>query len=103
MKPYTYRKDHEPFYEHCYDLLVKFAGARPDPMERMSFVMAFTQVEYPCSEYRFQGTLGFGGKFYRSGGRHHIGQYPEDATPKTRETIEKVNQALAALEIREWP
>lgn len=97
MKPYTYDESKKPFYEKCYDLLVKHAGARSDPRERECFVWTFTQVEYPGTEYRFQGHLGFGGKFYRSGGHHHIACYREDETPEIRKTIDIVNEKLREL------
>lgn len=94
---YTYDEAKAPFYHRCYDLLVEHAGARPDPEEREVFVQTFTQVEYPGSEYRFQGRLGFGGKFYRQGDQHYIGCYPEDETPARRAILDLVNRLLQGL------
>lgn len=97
---YTYDDSKRPFYEAAYDLLVKHAGARDSEDARESFVLAFTQVEYPCGEYRFQGSLGFGGKFYRedyASQKHWVGCYPEDRTPTREMEIRIVNGLLAEM------
>ena len=99
---YTYDDSKRSFYEAVYDLLVKHAGARESEDARERFVLAFTQVEYQCTEYRFQGSLGFGGKFYRNtyrvGGEHWIGCYPEERTPEREMAIRIVNGLLAQME-----
>lgn len=95
---YTYDDSKRPFYEAVYALLVKHAGARDSEDARESFVLAFTQVEYPCGEYRFQGSLGFGGKFYRDIFGHRIGCYHEDETPERAMAIRVVNGLLKEME-----
>lgn len=64
-----------------YQCLVTQAGASED--EREAFVRNMTSPT-PAREWRFQGRLGFGGK-YRSD-RNTVDYYYEDATPE-REAI----------------
>ncbi len=75
-------------YSMVYHVLVK-AGARPD--DEASFMRA---MESGCNEYRFQGLLGFGGKYWRG---NYVNCYPEDETPELRRIIDGVNQELEAL------
>lgn len=74
-----------------YDILVREAKA-PDESWRQSFVIEFTG-ERPTNEWRFCGSLGFGGKFRFP--RMTVDCYPEDETPERRATIERTNEALA--------
>lgn len=60
-------------------VLVEVAGARDRPDDRDDFVRHATRAGQV--EYRFQGTLGFGGKFYFDGWTARVGCYPEDRTP----------------------
>ncbi len=56
-------------------------------------------------EFRFQGSLGFGGKFWRSsrlgpeGGweRFYINCYREYETPRAKKIIKKVNKLLEGI------
>jgi len=78
-----------------YDLLVQIGGAyEPD---RQSFVYAHVKDKYPCTEWRFSGYLGFGGK-YRSG-RNSVDCYREDETAKRLAIIEELNSELSELPI----
>jgi hypothetical protein len=61
---------------------------------RVAFVREFTKGR-PTMEYRFQGALGFGGKFYPQNMR--VSCYPEDETPERREMVRRANEALRAL------
>lgn len=105
---YTHDEALRPFFGKAYDILVEHAGARPDPKAgpsqyttggtpREDFILAFTQREYPATEYRFQGALGFGGKFWRNEGRYYVTCFREDETVAIREAIKRTNAALAAL------
>ena len=85
-----------------YDVLVDFAGARESGRE--DFV--WTQTNRHCSEYRFMGNLGFGGKFWRNTGRRgdgsygevwYVNCYHEDETPERREMIDNINYKLDLL------
>lgn len=78
-----------------YALLVEHCGANPD--QREDFVRA---MEGDCTEYRFIGSLGFGGKLYHS--RYNrpplrVSCYPEDENPARITSIERANAALGGL------
>ncbi|RYF08825.1 MAG: hypothetical protein EOO77_24875 [Oxalobacteraceae bacterium] len=81
-----------------YTVLVTDAGA----MDRSGERYAFTRyvVDKQGDEYRFMGSLGFGGKF-RNNGNHdntpHIDCYAEDLTEARKATIQKVNAKLVEL------
>lgn len=82
----------EPALAHwIYDQLVEHAGA-PEP-GRADFV-AFVGSRTTC-EYRFQGSLGFGGKFWNADSRYYVTCYREDETPERAERIRRVNALLA--------
>jgi hypothetical protein len=78
-----------------YDVLVEHANAWP--RGRANFVHC--QTEDHCNEYRFQGDLGFGGKFWRANDRWYVTAYPEDiaAQPKRQRIIDETNAALSGL------
>lgn len=80
--------------EAIYDLLVKLCGA-PEGF-REDFIYSYSK-ERPPREWRFQGALGFGGKFWMNTGRWYVNCYREDETPERRTIIENANQALAGL------
>ena len=73
-----------------YDLLVSIGGA--DEYMRKSFIYHHTKDE--CSEWRFAGKLGFGGK-YRSNNR--VDCYLEDETPERKKIINELNEALSKI------
>jgi hypothetical protein len=82
------------------EVLVPICGAHGDP-DREGFTQAHLDTAYPCTEWRFQGNLGFGGKFrLRSDLSCAVDCYPEDETPARRETIQKANSALKELGAR---
>lgn len=69
---------------------------------RCSFVRTITIVELrlACTEYRFMGDLGFGGKFRNNGNRDntpYVDCYPENETPERLKMIEAANKRLAEL------
>ncbi len=81
-----------------YDVLVEHVGAVADGnWWRENFV--YVQTAEVVSEYRFQGALGFGGKFRRSGwgDRWRVDCYEEDLTNERRQMIDRANEALAEL------
>lgn len=104
-----YRTDYEdaPFSEdlanRIYDVLIEHAGASES--WRRDFVYHQTHEHVP--EYRFQGLLGFGGKFRRSSRWYDKGEswrvdcYPEDRSPERDKLVEATNKALSELELRE--
>lgn len=98
-----------------YDILVEHAGLADHDYEREAFVHSQTH-DHPVlghtTEYRFIGSLGFGGKFWRTPGRAYDGAwstevwrvdfYPEDSTPERLNVKEATNAALSKLrEIKE--
>lgn len=87
-----------------YDILVRECGAAEGRdwsyPSRAHFVFMLTR-ERPTDEYRFQGSLGFGGKFYPRDMR--VSCYREDETPEREEMIRRANDALRALASGEPP
>lgn len=81
----------------AYTILVHHAGAYDHPRARDGFVYHVTDG---CMEYRFQGLLGFGGKF-RNNGNHenvpHVDCYSEDLNVKRNAVILATNAMLAEL------
>lgn len=86
--------------DKAYDILVQHAGARDKPDDRTSFVWSMTDAKHHCYEYRFGGSLGFGGKF-RNDGNHddtpYVDCYREDETPARIARITATNKLLADL------
>jgi len=76
-----------------YDILVAEAGARES--DRPSFVYQHCVYENGCMEYRFQGKLGFGGK-YRSTW-NGVTYYHETETPEMVEVKAKVDKLLKEI------
>ena len=75
-----------------YDLLVAIGGAVES--ERDSFVYHHCK-EDECTEWRFQGKLGYGGK-YRSQ-TNSVDCYIEDYTPERKKIINELNEALSKI------
>jgi hypothetical protein len=83
-----------------YYVLVDHAGAWPRGHDNFVDV----QTDGYCAEYRFQGDLGFGGKFWNSRrGDWYVTAYEEDvkARPQRAGIIEATNAALAELKAKE--
>lgn len=74
--------------DKVYDVLVEIGGA--DKTDKDNFIYHHTKEE--CSEWRFYGKLGFGGK-YRSG-YNMVTCYPEDETPQRKALIDEINERL---------
>lgn len=81
----------------AYSILVRHAGARDDEWERHAFVHHVTDG---CREYRFQGHLGFGGKFRNNGNNcnvPYVDCYQEDMNAGRQAVIAATNAFLAEL------
>ncbi len=82
-----------------YDLLVQHcdAPASDDSWMRSDFI--HHQTAGATDEYRFQGSLGFGGKFWNCNGRWYVSSYREaiERWPAMQQQIDACNEALAAL------
>jgi hypothetical protein len=81
------------FFNRVYDLLVSIGGATESM--RDSFIYHHARDKFPCDEFRFMGTLGFGGKYYRRENR--VSCYREDETPLRRQIIERLNAELKKI------
>lgn len=81
----------EQAYE-VWAILERLAGASEGA--RSSFVHHQTEG---CTEFRFQGWLGFGGKFWNANDRWYVTAYPESVTPQREQVIGVTNAALDGL------
>lgn len=93
--------DWKAFYGRCWDILVEHAGAHEDDrgLNRDQFVFHMMEDDDfgGCSEYRFCGVFGFGGKFRRNGNKNntvYVDYYPENRTKKLDKVEAKTNAAL---------
>lgn len=77
-----------------WDVLVTHAGASDEPHQREAFVYHLTNG---CTEWRFMGLLGFGGKLYVEPRRLRVGCYPADLGGREEQVIAATNAALAEL------
>lgn len=88
----------DTYADLVYDVLVVKAGATES--QRQQFVATWPK----CNEYRFMGSLGFGGKVWapKHGRPAAVSCYREDESPERLAVIEDVNQLLALLEDEPW-
>ena len=84
----------EEIAERVYDVLEAVCGAWEG--DRETFVRSQVCAR-PPKEWRFQGLLGFGGKFWASGGAWYVNCYREDETPELISMITKANTALSRI------
>ena len=78
----------------AYDILVQECGAKED--DRDSFI-AYCKENGETREWRFCGSLGFGGKFWRNNGKLYVNCYREDENPYRQMTILRANDRLSEL------
>ena len=86
------------YWNAVYTILVNHAGARED--DRTSFVAYFIRDTTGGlgSEYRFKGSLGFGGKCYMTPlCRARVAYYHEDRTADRDATVAKVTRLIGEL------
>lgn len=79
----------EAFYREVYRTLMRYAGA--SAAEAFSFTWSHMHDTY-LNEWRFQGKLSFGGKYWKD--RNEINCYREDETPERMQIIEETNAKL---------
>lgn len=82
------------FYGALYDVLVAYADA--DHARRDDFI-AYLCRESGSHEWRLMGSLGMGGKLFKSCGRIWVSCYSEDETPKRRAVVARVSREIEAL------
>jgi hypothetical protein len=79
-----------------YDILVAVCHAPDSVSDRLQFRHFW---DGGGNEYRFGGSLGFGGKFWRANYvPWSVSCYREDETPKRLEIIARTNEQLAWLQ-----
>ena len=88
-----------PWAERIADVLTEYAGANLGPDRRLDRIYSFGAYLGECNraEYRFCGSLGFGGKFRNQGNGWRIDCYYEDSTLEREGTVFATNWALACL------
>jgi len=80
-----------------YTILREECGASDTKDNRLGFVNTVLQQSNFPTEYRINGSLGFGGKFRMRHDKWYVDCYPEDRTPECDEMIERANKRLADL------
>lgn len=78
-----------------YDILVEKCRAPAD--EKSSFVHSHTERPHTCTEWRFCGLLGFGGKFRNHSDRLFVDCYRENEDPETLTIMAETNEAIFKL------
>ena len=78
-----------------YDVLVKM-GSASESM-RDSFIYHHCESKNGCSEWRFGGKLGFGGKYRVQCNK--VDCYSEEETPSILNLITEINNELSKLKI----
>ena len=88
-----------PALVYIYDILVIHAGAREEKYEENQFVQCALEWGFNDGfEYRFQGSLGFGGKIWLPvNGEPYVTCYQEDETLERRWVMEKTNKELKKI------
>ena len=81
-----------------YAKLMELCGAPEGARESFMHAHVSAQVATPPTEFRFQGSLGFGGKFRVTRDRIYVDCYPEDRTDQRDKAIQAMNTWLAAQE-----
>lgn len=85
----------ENMAERVWVVLVEECGANPSADAKWEFV--HHQTREHCSEYRFQGKLGFGGKLWNNSLRLSVNCYPEDLTDERGEIMMRANARLKLI------
>jgi hypothetical protein len=80
--------------QRVYAVLVDVCGASNDERSQWRFEDAF-EGDHPASQYRFEGSLGYGGKFFFPS--FSVSYYCENQTPEGDETCKRANALLEPL------
>ena len=78
-----------------FDILKEICGA--NDYWRNNFIQ---EMCADCTEYRFSGSLGGGGKLRNNSNGIYVDCYQEDLNPERQQTIETVNVKLKEWEAR---
>ena len=79
-------------YNHVYSILVSVCGANES--DRGPFFSEMLGSD-PSREWRFQGHLGFGGKYWPL--QNRVSSYPEDYTREREVIMQEANELLENL------
>lgn len=74
--------------DRIWSILERYAGAYP--RDKDQFIRHWPE----CMEFRFCGSLGFGGKVWYNGEKAYIDCYSEDLNPDRQNVIDLVNELL---------
>lgn len=86
--------------EAVYAILVEECGARTDNCGAgQDAFVSYTARDYDHHEFRFGGSLGFGGKVYVSQSQIRVAYYPEDRTPARDKAMLRANDRLERVVI----
>ena len=85
--------------EKIWQVLHEECGVRSDDLWQC-FVFCHTR-DRGCDGFRFQGSLGFGGKFRNRSDSWGVDCYPGDETPERLEMINRANSRLQELYAQE--
>ncbi len=95
----TAKKMSQIVAETIYNILIRECGA--SEYNRRQFVEAHCRIGFPetpvCREFRFQGVLGFGGKFRNVHGKWYVDYYQEDTREYRDAVVEIANRKLQTL------
>lgn len=82
-----------------YDILIRCCGASEQEQDRGAFVWAASEWGPSMTfEWRFQGSLGFGGKIWLyNSDVPYVNYYPEDKSPSREISVKKANEELTWL------
>lgn len=80
---------------HVWSILCSYAGASDTDSDWVQFRQWWDRFDGKPDEYRFMGSLGFGGKLYRDRQGMRVNYYREHETSERHAIIEATNAALA--------
>jgi len=77
-----------------YDVLEDYGA---DWTQRDTFVRRHVNPPVTCTEWRWQGVLGFGGKLYTHRLVPYVDCYQQDETPTRLQAIQEINEKLKEI------
>lgn len=81
--------------DEIWAILVRYCGASEDGLSEFRRTMLLSDSNR--MEYRFQGSLGFGGKLWIDPYNVRVSCYPEDVTPERSSAIDFANIEIHQL------
>lgn len=84
-------------FQKVYDVLVQECQASERDRDHFVHCQNTDKGDGDMKEWRFQGALGFGGKFRKHWEKWYVDCYQEHETPERLKMIEKANTRLEVL------